>query len=93
MTLEDGTRCHLAQSGLPYAFWLMALLFWIYNYNRTLRPDGRCPYEMRFGKLPNHDKLQWFGQQVFLKVEPEELRKFDPRGIQAVLMGYGHLQS
>ena len=73
--------------GLPYAFWSMALLLWIYNYNRILRPDGRCPYEMRFGKLPNHDKLQWFGQQVFLMIEPDALKKFDPRGIHAVLLG------
>ena len=34
-TLEEGARCLLAQSGLPYQFWDLAMLAWIVNYNDT----------------------------------------------------------
>lgn len=34
LTAEGGTRAQLALSRLPYAFWLLSLLHWLFNYAR-----------------------------------------------------------
>ena len=93
-TIEDGVRCSLWQSGLPYAFWDKAALHWIKNYNVStkLRGDEATPFERRYGKACD-DQIVPFGALVHYHAQQPDRKsttgKFAPRPREGIAIGYG----
>jgi len=69
-------RCLLLQAGLDARFWLDSLTYASYISNRLPHaglPNKVSPYEMRYGKPPDVDKLRTFGARV-IYLPPAELQ-------------------
>ena len=89
-TLNDGARVNLVQSGLPYIFWSMAAIFFIWSYNRLfiVERTGFTPWVARYATECGHlNKSAPFGclALTHYKGYPP---KFGPRAYEGILIGY-----
>ena len=97
-TLGDGVRTNFARSCLPYAFWFLRVGHWAYNYARAPRFEAKNPWELRMQEeYPHTQKLTGWGEGcVYLNddTDPDMIRaKFEPRGREGVILGYGPVGS
>ena len=90
-SLNNGIRCLLLQSGLPYACWEDAAVVWVFNRNRFTpisRLDGRTPYEGRFGKPYSGILFPYGCKVIYHDQELASKAKFEPRGSVGCFTGY-----
>ena len=79
-TLEDGVRCCLRQSGLPYELWDKAAAHWIVNYNvSSLNERGKAPLE-EYNPSSAAMNVHHFGIKVWYipDAHGREIAKFAP---------------
>ena len=91
LSIGNGVRIGLAQSGLTKEFWAEACAHWVFTYNRTYVADGKgkTPFELFNGVKPITKNLHPFGCDAIVRVEPAlSTSKFDMRGADHIFIGY-----
>ena len=76
-------------SGLPKAYWGEVALYVAYILNCTLREslDGKTPYEILTGKIPDIQMIHAFGCSAYCHIPKEQQSKFEPKAELCVLLG------
>lgn len=89
-TLVEMARCLLLQSGLSHKFWAEAVnaANYIRNRSPTKALDGKTPFEVLTGKIPDVTHLRVFGSAVFILNKDPNIGKFDSRGMPGIFVGY-----
>ena len=89
-TLVEMARCLLLQSNLDDSFWAEAIATANHIRNRciTRRLDGKTPYELWKGKLPNLHYLRTFGTRTFVLNKFPGKGKFAARSNEGIFIGY-----
>lgn len=89
-TLLDIARCMLIQSGLPVGFWAEAIATANHIKNRTPSKTlgGKTPYSLWFGRNPNVGYFKTFGCEAYVWNNSKTKKKFEPRGLKGIFMGY-----
>ncbi|KAJ9544131.1 hypothetical protein OSB04_023838 [Centaurea solstitialis] len=90
ITLVEAARTMLNASGLPLTFWAEAVYAACYNQNRSLVVKGseKTPYQLLYNKRPNIKFFHVFGCKCYVLNDREPLGKFDPKGDDAIFIGY-----
>ena len=88
-------RKALYESRLPPTFWLEALRWATYTYNRlplSHRKDEKSPYELRYKKRPDIMHLRPFGVRGSVTLTaPNRSGKHQPTGHPCIMVGYGYV--
>ena len=81
----------LVQAKLPQTFWVEALNTAVHLHNRspTKAFDGKTPYEAWTGSKPDVSDLKCFGCTAYAHIPKSERKKFDPKAMKFVFLGYG----
>lgn len=89
-SLLDTACCLLLQSGLPSRFWAEAVNTANYIRNRcpTKSLEGKTPYEVWNGEVPDVSHLREFGDRVYCLDSNPGKGKLAPRSKEGVLVGY-----
>ncbi|GBN39235.1 Retrovirus-related Pol polyprotein from transposon TNT 1-94 [Araneus ventricosus] len=89
-TLLDIARCSLIQSKLPLSFWAEAIANANYTKNRlpSKSLQGKSPYELWHGKVPNIGYFKTFGCEAFVWNNKKNRDKFEPRAVKDIFLGY-----
>ena len=89
--IMETARSLLLSAQVPNMFWGEAVLTAAYVINRipTAYTDGKSPYEMLFGKLPDYSKLKVFGCTCFVLKPHVERNKLSSKSALCVFLGYG----
>ena len=91
-TLEEGGQALLADSGLPMAFWLDAVVTRQYLVNHlptSTLPENVTPYEVIYsGQKPDLSHLRVWGFECFVAVPNEIRSKAGPKRFRAIFVGY-----
>ena len=88
LTLLNGVRTVLAESGLPASFWPEAASYIAYVRNRSLNTAiGAIPEELWRRRSLSLKHLQPFGATAWYRLS-SETDKLAPRGQKAVLVGF-----
>jgi transposase InsO family protein len=89
-TLVEAARTMLNASGLPLSFWAEAVSTACYTQNRSLvvKNFEKTPYQLLHNKRPNIKFFHVFGCKCFVLNDREPLGKFDPKGDEAIFIGY-----
>lgn len=90
-TIIETARSMIQSSQLPLEMWAEAVNCAVYVRNRTInsRSRGKTPFELFYGRKPDLSHLVPFGQQVHIKDRSRTKSKFDPKTIEAFVVGYG----
>eukprot|EP00972_Heterocapsa_arctica_P061962 9134390-Heterocapsa_arctica.AAC.1 len=86
--VADGTRCLLAQSGLPHAWWPYAARAFCHARNTKIDDLGESPWHRKHGvewNGPNHP----FGAKMIFRRPPvfKDGQKFANRGSTGIFLG------
>ncbi|KIJ23037.1 hypothetical protein M422DRAFT_196412 [Sphaerobolus stellatus SS14] len=87
----NGTRCLLADTGLPPSLWaeLAATTVYLVNFIPSARHPGKIPVEVWTGKRQDVSHLRAIGSIAFAHIPPEVGHsKLAPRSIKYTLIGY-----
>ncbi|KAJ9561471.1 hypothetical protein OSB04_006631 [Centaurea solstitialis] len=89
-TLVEAARTMLNASGLPLTFWAKDVYAACYTQNKSLvvKRFEKTPYQLLYNKRPNIKFLQVFGCKCYVLNDREPLGKFDPKGDDAIFIGY-----
>ncbi|KAJ1523172.1 hypothetical protein ONE63_001063 [Megalurothrips usitatus] len=90
LSIMDGSRCMLFDSGLDKRFWAESVMCTVYLRNRSPSAPlkGIIPEEIWSGKAVDLSNLRIFGSAAYVLV-PRELRgKLDPRSKKMIFVGY-----
>ncbi|GBN10131.1 Copia protein, partial [Araneus ventricosus] len=89
-TLLDIARCSLIQSKLQLSFWAEAIANANYTKNRlpSKSLQGKSPYELWHGKVPNIGYFKTFGCKAFVWNNKKNRGKFEPRALKGIFLGY-----
>ncbi|KAJ9552991.1 hypothetical protein OSB04_017036 [Centaurea solstitialis] len=89
-TLVEAARTMLNASGLPLTFWAKAVFTACYTQNRSLvvKRFEKTPYQLLHNKRPNIKFLHVFGCKCYVLNDREPIGKFDPKGDDAIFIGY-----
>ena len=91
--LGKGMRVSLYDSGLPFEFWGFAAINWtdVYNHLPHAALQGRTPWEVQYGTLPDVSWFRPFGCRVTVFRGRDEVshHKLAPRGEACVYVGLG----
>ncbi|GBM47188.1 Retrovirus-related Pol polyprotein from transposon TNT 1-94 [Araneus ventricosus] len=89
-TLLDIARCSLIQFKLPLSFWAEAIANANYTKNRlpSKSLQGKSPYELWHGKVPNIGYFKTFGCEAFVWNNKKNREKFEPRALKGIFLGY-----
>ena len=89
-TLVEAARTMLNASGLPLSFWAEAVSIACYTQNRSLvvKKFEKTPYQLLHNKRPNIKFFHVFGCKCFVLNDRESLGKFEPKGDDAIFIGY-----
>ncbi|KAJ9566456.1 hypothetical protein OSB04_002422 [Centaurea solstitialis] len=89
-TLVEAARTMLNASGLPLTFWAEAFSTTCYTQNRSLvvKRFENTPYQLLHNKRPNVKFFHVFGCKCYLLNDREPIGKFDPKGNDAIFIGY-----
>jgi hypothetical protein len=89
-TLLQRGSAMLQQAQLGVELWAEAVNTATYLYNRTPHTslDGKTPYEAYTGNAPTLKHLRTFGALCYVHVEHAQRRKFQPRSVPGILVGY-----
>lgn len=86
-TLLNTIRTCLVDSGMPKWLWPEAHRYAVYIFNITPHAsiNFQTPWELRFGKKPDYERIHPFGAQVMLRLE--QASKLNPRAKQMRYLG------
>jgi hypothetical protein len=89
-TLVEAARTMLNASGLPLSFWAEAVSTACYTQNRSLvvKRQEKTPYQLLYNKRPNIKFFHVFGCKCYVLNDREPIGKFDPKGDDAIFIGY-----
>src|SRR5258708_37146294 len=88
-TIFESARTMSARSKLPLLYWTYAVDAAVYLYNRrTIKYDGKTPYELFYGNKPTMSYLKVFGCDAFILNHQEYVKKLDNKSIKGVMLGY-----
>ncbi|GAA5988537.1 hypothetical protein JCM11641_003308 [Rhodosporidiobolus odoratus] len=91
-TLFETVRCWLAESGLPYSFWIHALLAAarVRNISPTISlPNSISPSHAYYKTIPDLSSLRAWGCVAHIYVEgPRRGSKVEPRSVRGRFVGY-----
>lgn len=89
-TLYEMARCLLIQAKLPPMFWAEAVSTANYIRNRvpTSSLQGKTPYQLWTGKLPDVRHFHEFGSKVYCLSRKPGIGKLEPRGQEGIFLGY-----
>ncbi|CAE8647157.1 unnamed protein product, partial [Polarella glacialis] len=90
LDLENGIRCSLFESGLPYEMWGKAAVMWSLNRGRSPLESGPTPYFLKM-KEDSLLTLRPFGMGVIYL--NDSAAKFEPKGRLGVVLGYAQRKS
>ncbi|KAJ9552993.1 LOW QUALITY PROTEIN: hypothetical protein OSB04_017038 [Centaurea solstitialis] len=87
---QNGWKTMLNASGLPLTFWAEAVSTACYTQNRSLvvKTHDKTPYHLLYNKRPNIKFFHVFGCKCYVLNDRESLGKFDPKGDNAIFIGY-----
>ena len=80
--LIQTARCMIKESKAPESFWSFALQYAAFCINRspTAANDGKTPFELFGGSLPELSLMRIFGSICYFKINKSHLTKLEPRG-------------
>ncbi|KAJ9552865.1 LOW QUALITY PROTEIN: hypothetical protein OSB04_016910 [Centaurea solstitialis] len=89
-TLVEAARTMLNASGLPLTFWAEAVSAACYTHNRSLvvKRFEKTPYQLLHNKRPNVKFFHVFGCKCNVLNDREPIGKFNPKGDDAIFIGY-----
>ncbi|KAJ9557840.1 hypothetical protein OSB04_012454 [Centaurea solstitialis] len=89
-TRVEAARTMLNASGLPLTFWAEVVSSACYTQNRSLvvKRYERTPYQLLYNKRPNIKLFYVFGCKCYVLNDREPIGKFDPKGDDAIFIGY-----
>lgn len=89
-TIMNIVRSLLIESGLPKCFWSLAAATSVYILNRMPHSalDGDTPYHKLLGRHAHLQHLRVFGCRAFVREEPVNRDKLDPRAWAGIFVGY-----
>ena len=90
LTILNGVRTLLAQTGLGERFWAEAAKYT--TFSRNCAPVGKqkkIPFELWYGNDLVFDKLRTFGERVFFR-DHTGPNKLQPRYKEGLFLGYNH---
>ena len=87
-TIVEGARAMLLEAKLPKRYWTLAFRTMAYLRNRspTRANEGKTPYEVFYGEVPDISNLRPFGCQV--SVHTAKTQKLDARSWRGYMVGY-----
>ncbi|KAJ9547098.1 hypothetical protein OSB04_019641 [Centaurea solstitialis] len=90
MTLVEAARMILNASGLPLTFWTEAVSAACFTQNRSLvvKRFEKTRYQLLHNKRPNIKFFLVFGCKCYVLNDREPIGKFDPKGDDAIFIGY-----
>lgn len=90
-TIIESARAMLQASGLPLSLWGEAVNTAVFLKNRLTnkRTADKTPYEIFYGRQPDYSYLIEFGQEVHVLDKSHHLTKFEPKTVEAYMVGYG----
>ena len=88
-TLNCCISAMIIGSGLPKPYWGEAALYAAYILNRTPRDslNGKTPYEILTGKIPDIRMIHAFGCSTYCHIPKQQQTKFEPKVELCVLLG------
>ena len=80
-------------SNTPKSLWGEAVLAAVYLYNRTPHSgiNHKTPYELKCNQKPDISHIRTWGSICFYKIKTP-IKKLDPKGKKAILIGFGQNQ-
>jgi hypothetical protein len=89
-TLVEKARCLLNDARMKKEFWAEAVSTAAYLVNRspTRSIGGKTPEEIWTGRKPNLKHLRVFGSTVMVHVPKVKRKKFNPKALKGVFVGY-----
>ncbi|KAJ9541655.1 hypothetical protein OSB04_028161 [Centaurea solstitialis] len=89
-TIVEAARTMLNTSSLPLTFWAEAVYTAYYTENRSLvvKRFEKTPNQLLFNKRPNIKFFYVFGCKCYVLNDREPIGKFDPKGNDAIFIGY-----
>lgn len=89
-SIVEKARSLLAQSSLSKAFWQDAVETSVYLKNRSPHRalDGKTPYEMWCGSMPDLSHLRVFGCRALVHVPSCQRTKLDMKASEHIFVGY-----
>ena len=93
-TLIEMVRCMIHQNTTPLSFWGEALSTAVYIRNRVPSSaiEGKTPYELWFGNIPDISNLRIFWCDAFVHIPDAQRRKLDPKARKCKFVGYSSQQ-
>ena len=90
-TILETATTMLVSCGLPARLWAEAVNTAVYLRNRvpTSRNPDTTPFEMYFGRRPTYAHLLKFGEEIHVLDHRVSKLKFDPKTVEALMVGYG----
>lgn len=90
-TLSEATTTILIESKSPKNMWAEAMAYVVFTINRTSKSKvpGKTPYEVFYNRSPfDVKRLEPFGKTCVVQIPKATRKKFDPKGIEGVFIGY-----
>ncbi|KAJ9557321.1 hypothetical protein OSB04_011935 [Centaurea solstitialis] len=89
-TLVEAARTMLNAFGLPLTFWAEAVSTTCYTQNRSLivKRFKKTQYHLLHNKGPNVKFFHVFGCKCYVLNDSEQIGKFNPKGDDAIFLGY-----
>ena len=89
-TLVEMIRCMLHQSKTPLSFWGEALFTAVYIRNRvpSSANDGKTPFTLWYGSIPDLSNLRIFWCDAFVHVPDVKRKKLDAKARKCKFVGY-----
>ena len=80
----------LKDSKLDEKFWVQEIDTTVFIINRSLLRNNcnKTPYELWKGKLANVKYFRIFGSKCYIKIEDQNLGKFESRVDEGIFVGY-----
>lgn len=88
-TIVESARTMIQARNLPLSLWVEAVNTAVYVLNRVLsRGTDKTPFEIWTGKISNVSHLRVFGLDAFVHIDKQFRKKFEPKAIKMILVGY-----
>lgn len=90
-TIVEASRTMIYAKKLNKYLWGEAVNASVYVLNRTgiSRLQEKTPFQVWTGKNFDLKNLQIFGNEVYVHAPKEKRKKWDPKGVRGIFVGYG----